>query len=201
MGIFNPSVHFCTLSPDLCHAYRAKWAWLLFSLSPYSQEFHVVGWLKAICDGEIERLKGISFEWRCIIKCQKKCVRTVQSTPWTLTATHRRRIGLAFNILIKSRREFLCPLPISGGGSILTPESPPKDLIFRAAGSYRFDQMQERALQVPEQEPARAAEHGLASSRSWQDLSQGGQVVVTKTEWVGCYNPAPRVSKTQTVVK
>lgn len=89
----------------------------------------------------------------------------------TMDSQQRTRIVLVFNILIKSRREFLCPLPISGGSSILTPEPSPKDLILRVAGSCGFDQMQERALQVPEQEPARAAEHGLASSWSWQDLS------------------------------
>lgn len=85
--------------------------------------------------------------------------------------SNAQRIVLVFNILIKSRREFLCPLPISGGSSILTPEPSPKYLILRVAGSCGFDQMQERALRVPEQEPARAAEHGLASSWSWQDLS------------------------------
>lgn len=34
--------------------------------------------------------------------------------------------------------------------------------------------MQEKALQMPEQEPSRVAEHGLASSQSWHDLLKGG---------------------------
>ena len=65
----------------------------------------------------------------------------------------------------------LCVLFGEMSVQVLTPEPSPKDLILRVAGSCGFDQMQERALQVPEQEPARAAEHGLASSWSWQDLS------------------------------
>lgn len=68
---------FVPLLSDLCHAYTAKWAWFLFSLSPYSWEIHVVGWLKAIHGGEIKGLKGISFKWRGIIECQEKFVHTL----------------------------------------------------------------------------------------------------------------------------
>lgn len=76
----------------------------------------------------------------------------------------------AFSTLVKSKREFLIPIACLWGSSMLTPEPPHKYLILRATGSCRSDQMQEKALQVPEQEPARAAECGLASSQSWQDL-------------------------------
>lgn len=90
--------------------------------------------------------------------------------PQTLTAVHVSRIILAFNMLIRSRRKFLIPTASIGRISILTPEPPHKCLILRATGSCGSNQMEEKALQVAEQEPARAAERGLASSQSWHDL-------------------------------
>lgn len=60
--------------------------------------------------------------------------------------------------------------------------------------------MQEEALQVPEQEPAGAVERGLASSQSWHDLLQGGQMVVYQDR-VGGVVYAPRVSKCQEFLK
>lgn len=62
MSIFEPLGIFVPFLFDCCHASRAKWAWFLFSLSPYSGEIHAVGWLKALHDGEIKGLKGISFK-------------------------------------------------------------------------------------------------------------------------------------------